>query len=147
MEELAFNLRIHSSAISSSSSSSSSSAQGPPIAEFSFEYPSTIFDRFDLDSVSQIALDDQYIVDPDETELTSDQTFDMIDIGIQRFQDLHKHSKMKKLQKNFLDKIYKNKRNDRAMFHCQCCKQRHLTSEPSKRVGPNRMRQCRECVV
>ena len=59
-------------------------------------------DDIDIGGALATAHDNHYIVDPDDMELTWDQTFDMLDIGIVPFQNLHRHSKMKKMRENFL---------------------------------------------
>jgi len=82
-----------------------SSNQSPPLSHFSVD---EIINEIDFEGALAAAHDNHYIVgDPDETELTWDQTFDMLDIGIVPFQNLHRHSKMKKMIENFLLSVYR----------------------------------------
>ena len=120
------------------------SHQSPPFSQFSID---EVINDIDIEGALATAHDNHYIVDPDETELTWDQTFDMLDIGIVPFQDLHRHSKMKKMRENFLHSIYRQKRGNRcAMFHCPFCKHRWLDSRPASQRGPGRQPQCTECL-
>ena len=105
---------------SSTLSRASNSNQSPPLSQFScYETNGDI----DIEGALAAAHDNHYIVDPDDIEHTWDQTFDMLDIGIVPFQNLHRHRKMKKMRENFLQSIYRQKRGNRcAMFHCPFCK-------------------------
>ena len=68
-----------------------------------------------------------------------------LDLGILPAQPLHMNSNMHSLQKRFLRKIYKKKERgiERAMAHCEMCKERWIDTEHAMRKTRLRKKQCK----
>ena len=75
------------------------------------------------------------------------QEFANLDLGILPPQPLHVNSNMHSLQKRFLRKIYKKKERgiERAMAHCEMCKERWIDTEHALRKTRLRKKQCKNC--